>query len=694
MGLPTPKSSGCEVIRITMDDDVTTPSGLEKAIRTVTDSPFTHKTMVWVSIPCVGGSQLQRMNKNRGASTRKLLAKRLKTYRDIWDAFEKVLTACHEAGAIVCIEWPTSCDYWSRREVVRALRKYQFVSSYLHGCRYGLESENRSTRGSPILKPWRIASTASAMLTDLDRKCSASGDECCITAHKPHVPCQGRDAQVSESYTDEFVGVVHDNFRRICTSVVDSCLLCASAAISCLPETADQGFPDFLDQFLMAASGSKAGSSRGQRTTKGSQGKATSPPPKPSPPPKTHATPQGWAPSLGASAPVAQVTRWGKGSVDPTASTPAASPSAVVAVGDTAPGSGVPTVLTTAASPSSVGTEGTPASPPMIDPTELQELKEAERRAKASATVVAPVAPVSSWGPKQSWDAPPLGINPAAQPPPPPPRQQSTPVQSSVTVGMAIGAAASTLCPVVDPWSATSAYVPPPPPPPPPPSVPPPAEIDEWAPVFDMERVPQSLGLGSHDPTVAYGLSTDIALLEGNRSCDTFGKTIIAQAQVWCARIREMKDLIIETWCPSYRNVIAKAAKGPHADALHLNGLCSKYGIKIGSVDEHTAFARIAGLSPEEIDANPQAWKEMPVPPRMIDMTHARIFAPGDSGPCGKTAISGKLTHPGNFIRNHWHRPYNNYVEAHASGAKYIEIRDQFRKYCILPKKLSRIRTY
>ena len=89
------------------------------------------------------------------------------------------------------------------------LRVKNYVSCSLHGCRYGLVSQNGSTRGRPIVKPWKIASTCPDMLLGLDLRCASDSLRPCLKTGALHVPCQGRDSQLSEEYTDRFVSIVH-----------------------------------------------------------------------------------------------------------------------------------------------------------------------------------------------------------------------------------------------------------------------------------------------------------------------------------------------------------------------------------------------------------------------------------------------------------------------------------------------------
>ena len=165
LGRPFPWNSGCETIRLTMDEDVTTERGLNFAINAVSDTSL--PVLLWISIPCTGGCSWKHVNKGRGKSTRKLLAKRIRDFRLIWASALHVMEAAAKNGCTICIEWPRSCDYWKRREVMRALRQFGLESTIFHGCMYGLVSSMKSTKGRPINKAWRVATNNRGMMKGL-----------------------------------------------------------------------------------------------------------------------------------------------------------------------------------------------------------------------------------------------------------------------------------------------------------------------------------------------------------------------------------------------------------------------------------------------------------------------------------------------------------------------------------------------
>jgi hypothetical protein len=83
LGSGIPGAEGCEVVRLTIDDDVTTVTGLRKAMSAVRKPG----TLLWSSQPCTGGSPWQRLNRKRPGVAEKIRAhqaKRGTSGRPLW----------------------------------------------------------------------------------------------------------------------------------------------------------------------------------------------------------------------------------------------------------------------------------------------------------------------------------------------------------------------------------------------------------------------------------------------------------------------------------------------------------------------------------------------------------------------------------------------------------------------------------
>ena len=70
LGNSTRWTEGCLVTRITLDDDFTSDEGLWKALEAVRQGG--QNVLVWVSIPCVGGSVLQYANAHHPGARRRM----------------------------------------------------------------------------------------------------------------------------------------------------------------------------------------------------------------------------------------------------------------------------------------------------------------------------------------------------------------------------------------------------------------------------------------------------------------------------------------------------------------------------------------------------------------------------------------------------------------------------------------------
>ena len=92
----------CEVIRLTIDDDMTSEAGLAKALRAVTDTDL--PVMLFGALPCTGGSPYQNINWHRSPKTRGKIRAHWAIFRALWINFHKVATSCLSRGGQVALE--------------------------------------------------------------------------------------------------------------------------------------------------------------------------------------------------------------------------------------------------------------------------------------------------------------------------------------------------------------------------------------------------------------------------------------------------------------------------------------------------------------------------------------------------------------------------------------------------------------
>ena len=155
--------------------------------------------LLFGALPCTGGSQWQNINWHRGPDTQDKTRAHWEVFEMLFNNFVMVEAACSQNGGHVAIEWPRACAYWSRPAVRCFLRLYNLVDFDFDGCMFGL----CSAAGSPIKKPWRIASNLQ-QFTHLRKKCTHQPSE--------HARCAGVDTQASEGYTDALAKSIHACF--------------------------------------------------------------------------------------------------------------------------------------------------------------------------------------------------------------------------------------------------------------------------------------------------------------------------------------------------------------------------------------------------------------------------------------------------------------------------------------------------
>eukprot|EP00972_Heterocapsa_arctica_P045771 6754928-Heterocapsa_arctica.AAC.1 len=110
----------------------------------------------------------------RGPATVKKIEAHWALFRRLWAAFEKIAIPVIKRGASVFIEWPRGCKYWIQAKVVAFLKKYDFKTTELDGCMYGLVAKHGPKAGLPINKPWEIAYNKSSIADYLNLKCDHS----------------------------------------------------------------------------------------------------------------------------------------------------------------------------------------------------------------------------------------------------------------------------------------------------------------------------------------------------------------------------------------------------------------------------------------------------------------------------------------------------------------------------------------
>ena len=211
--------SCCEVIRITEEDDFTTDKGRAKALTAV--RKYGVDTLVWISIPCTGGSPWQNLNKKRKSGLVRL-RQHHKLFKQLWLSAVEVAHEVRNVGGRVAIEWPRNCAYWRWNCVRKLAKEMGFRFAKFDGCAFGL----KDPEGVPMRKPWMLA-------TDDDHLHAALADKTC-PGHAVHRKVEGELTKATENYTEELVNTVHLAWRESIRSRNQK--MCASSPSANAPD--------------------------------------------------------------------------------------------------------------------------------------------------------------------------------------------------------------------------------------------------------------------------------------------------------------------------------------------------------------------------------------------------------------------------------------------------------------------------
>ena len=229
----------CEVLRITKNEDLnntdTRKSILSKA---KSYAAVSKPILVWASLPCAGGSTWSHLNLTIEGNREKVLAAR-KLFTKLWASFVDLSCGLDRIGAQYAIEWPKNCVYWSWDRIRKWLESHELSEVTFDGCRLGL----KDSHGTPVKKPWRIATSCKAIVKAFKNKTCRGGHS--------HAKCP----KESEDYTPKFASLVHQAFALQAAERRQT--RCAVAALPAQPATPAIPFA-LLSAEKMASSSSAA----------------------------------------------------------------------------------------------------------------------------------------------------------------------------------------------------------------------------------------------------------------------------------------------------------------------------------------------------------------------------------------------------------------------------------------------------
>ena len=187
-------------MRCSLKDDVTTNAGLKRAV----DGVSKPGCLLWASMPCIGGSPWQHINRHKPGGLEKLDA-HIKDWYKISTAFKVVAKECIKHNGHIAVEWPSGCDYWRYRIVQEFFEELQLERVKFDGCALGL----RSDHNDPSRKPWSVA-TNNGHIFRAFAKYSCPGKD----KHPYHEPCASKYTKKAEGYTWPFADIVHKAWKN------------------------------------------------------------------------------------------------------------------------------------------------------------------------------------------------------------------------------------------------------------------------------------------------------------------------------------------------------------------------------------------------------------------------------------------------------------------------------------------------
>ena len=123
MGRAAYQTGSCLVVRLTKTHDMTSQSGLDFALKCLTDVDPSVYCFMWASMPCTGGSRWQQLNAKRPGGQAKI-DDHLQLHHALFNSWEQFADAVKARGGDLALEWPRDCEYWRLEHVTEALDNY------------------------------------------------------------------------------------------------------------------------------------------------------------------------------------------------------------------------------------------------------------------------------------------------------------------------------------------------------------------------------------------------------------------------------------------------------------------------------------------------------------------------------------------------------------------------------------------
>ena len=196
--------AGCQCVRLTIHNDLTTQRGLSDALAAVRDAGPGEYVHLWASLPCTGGSPWQYINQKHPGAQEKIRG-HLQLFIKLIRNFKIVAREVLARHGDISFEWPTGCALWKTPEIQDMIEEFALNTVNFHGCAAGLASKD----GVPIKKPWTVATNCPAVSNALSSFICPGKN-----VHPVHAPCAGTETKKTELYTKAMADAVHNAIRE------------------------------------------------------------------------------------------------------------------------------------------------------------------------------------------------------------------------------------------------------------------------------------------------------------------------------------------------------------------------------------------------------------------------------------------------------------------------------------------------
>ena len=206
-------SDGCEVLQFTKEFDLNEVENQMRIAEYVNSVKGDVKPLIWISLPCTGGTPWTYINM-RNPSAREKVLKHIREFDRLWISLKSFLRMLN-SDVHIALEWPHKCRYWKLTKVASLLNQYGMIAYHFDGCALGMKNQD----DEPLKKPWTVAANHSGVgkaLSKFQCKCE-----------RRHAQGRGLALKKTEEYTFRMTDAIHKALTQQQPSLKSAC--CALA---------------------------------------------------------------------------------------------------------------------------------------------------------------------------------------------------------------------------------------------------------------------------------------------------------------------------------------------------------------------------------------------------------------------------------------------------------------------------------